>query len=72
MFLRRCVPMDGASACAFPPSSSRPSPAEAPSTVTNWKTVSILKLIERRYHLAPLGTRDADPKIGDLTSVFED
>jgi phospholipase C len=36
------------------------------------ETVSILKLIERRYHLAPLGMRDADPKIGDLTSVFED
>jgi phospholipase C len=36
------------------------------------ETVSILKLIERRYHLAPLGTRDADPKIADLTSVFED
>ena len=36
------------------------------------ETVSILKLIERRYHLAPLGTRDADPRIGDLTSVLAD
>jgi phospholipase C len=36
------------------------------------ETVSILKLIERRFHLAPLGTRDADPKIGDLSSVLAD
>jgi hypothetical protein len=36
------------------------------------ETVSILKLIERRFHLAPLGTRDADPKMGDLSSVLAD
>jgi hypothetical protein len=34
--------------------------------------VSILKLVERRHHLAPLGTRDADPKISDLTSVLKE
>jgi len=32
------------------------------------ETVSILKLIERRYHLAPLALRDADPAVDDLTS----
>jgi phospholipase C len=37
-----------------------------------YETVSILKLIERRFHLAPLSTRDADPKIGDLTRAFKD
>jgi phospholipase C len=37
-----------------------------------YETVSILKLIERRFQLAPLSTRDADPKIGDLTAAFED
>ena len=35
------------------------------------ETVSILKLIERRYHLAPLSTRDADPAVSDLTSAFD-
>jgi len=37
-----------------------------------YETVSILKLIERRYHLAPLGTRDADPKVNDLSTAFDD
>jgi len=37
-----------------------------------YETVSILKLIERRFNLAALSTRDADPKIGDLTAAFED
>jgi phospholipase C len=37
-----------------------------------YETVSILKLIERRFHLAPLSARDADPKIGDLTRAFKD
>jgi phospholipase C len=36
-----------------------------------YETVSILKLIERRFHLAPLAARDADPKISDLTTVLE-
>ena len=37
-----------------------------------YETVSILKLIERRFNLAPLSPRDADPKVGDLTAAFED
>ncbi len=37
-----------------------------------YETVSILKLIERRFHLAPLSTRDADPKLGDLSAALED
>jgi phospholipase C len=36
-----------------------------------YETVSILKLIERRFHLAPLAARDANPKISDLTTVLE-
>ncbi|HEX4645936.1 MAG TPA: alkaline phosphatase family protein [Verrucomicrobiae bacterium] len=35
-----------------------------------YETVSILKLIERRYHLAPLSDRDLNPNVSDLTSVF--
>jgi hypothetical protein len=37
---------------------------------TQYETVSILKLIERRFHLTPLSSRDADPKINDLTHVL--
>jgi phospholipase C len=37
---------------------------------TEYETVSILKLIERRFHLAPLSSRDADPNINDLTHVL--
>lgn len=37
-----------------------------------YETVSILKLIEKRFRLAPLATRDADPNISDLTSIFRD
>jgi hypothetical protein len=33
-----------------------------------YETVSILKLIERRFHLAPLSARDADPAVRDLTT----
>jgi hypothetical protein len=31
-----------------------------------------LKLIERRFHLAPLSARDADPKINDLTHTLSE
>ena len=37
---------------------------------TEYETVSILKLIERRFHLAALSPRDADPKINDLTHAL--
>jgi phospholipase C len=37
---------------------------------TEYETVSILKLIERRFHLAPLSSRDGDPKINDLTHAL--
>jgi phospholipase C len=37
---------------------------------TQYETVSILKLIERRWGLAPLSFRDANPAVGDLSSVF--
>jgi phospholipase C len=37
---------------------------------TEYETVSILKLIERRFHLAPLSSRDADPNIHDLTHAL--
>jgi phospholipase C len=37
---------------------------------TEYETVSILKLIERRFHLAPLSSRDANPKINDLTHAL--
>jgi phospholipase C len=36
-----------------------------------YETVSILKFIERRYHLAPLAARDADPAVSDLTPAFD-
>jgi phospholipase C len=39
---------------------------------TEYETVSILKLIERRFHLAPLSARDADPKINDLTHTLSE
>lgn len=35
-----------------------------------YETVSILKLIERRYKLAPLAARDADPAVSDLTTAL--
>ena len=35
-----------------------------------YETVSILKLIERRFRLAPLAARDANPAVSDLTTVF--
>lgn len=34
------------------------------------ETVSILKLIERRFNLAPLSPRDANPAVNDLSEVF--
>jgi phospholipase C len=37
---------------------------------TEYETVSILKLIERRFHLAPLSSRDLDPTINDLTHAL--
>jgi phospholipase C len=36
-----------------------------------YETVSILKLIERRFQLAPLAARDADPAVSDLTTALE-
>jgi acid phosphatase len=39
---------------------------------TEYETVSILKLIERRFDLAPLSARDADPKINDLTHTLSE
>jgi phospholipase C len=36
-----------------------------------YETVSILKLIERRFHLAPLAARDAQPAVSDLTTAFD-
>ncbi|HVH30535.1 MAG TPA: alkaline phosphatase family protein [bacterium] len=36
---------------------------------TPYDTASILALIERRWHLQPLGTRDA--AASDLTNAFE-
>jgi phospholipase C len=35
---------------------------------TEYETVSILKLIERRFNLAPLSARDSDPAVNDLTN----
>jgi len=35
---------------------------------TQYDTTSILATIEKRYNLAPLGTRDA--AVNDLSSVF--
>jgi phospholipase C len=35
-----------------------------------YETVSILKFIERRFRLAPLAARDANPNVNDLTSAF--
>jgi phospholipase C len=37
---------------------------------TEYETVSILKLIEHRFNLAPLTSRDADPTINDLTEAL--
>ena len=37
---------------------------------TEYETVSILKLIERRFELAPLSARDQDPEINDLTHAL--
>ena len=36
-----------------------------------YETVSILKLIEKRYGLAPLSARDANPAVSDLTSALK-
>jgi phospholipase C len=37
---------------------------------TEYETVSILKLIERRFNLAALAARDADPAVKDLTQAL--
>jgi phospholipase C len=37
---------------------------------TEYETVSILKLIERRFDLAPLALRDADPAVNDLSQAL--
>jgi len=37
---------------------------------TEYETVSILKVIERHFNLAPLSSRDADPNINDLTHAL--
>ena len=37
---------------------------------TEYETVSILKLIERRFNLAPLALRDADSAVNDLTHAL--
>ena len=37
---------------------------------TEYETVSILKLIERRFNLGPLSSRDGDPNINDLTNAL--
>lgn len=36
-----------------------------------YETVSILKLIERRFNLAPLSARDANPAVKDLTGALD-
>lgn len=38
---------------------------------TPYETVSVLKLIERRFSLAPLSPRDANPAVNDLTTAFQ-
>jgi acid phosphatase len=38
---------------------------------TEYETVSILKLIERRFHLAPLSARDSDSSVNDLTHALQ-
>jgi phospholipase C len=38
---------------------------------TQYETVSILKLIERRFSLAPLSSRDANPAVNDLTAALK-
>jgi phospholipase C len=35
-----------------------------------YETVSILKLLEFRFHLAPLAARDANPDVNDLVDAF--
>ena len=35
-----------------------------------YETVSILKLLEARFNLEPLSTRDADPAVNDLVDAF--
>jgi phospholipase C len=35
-----------------------------------YETVSILKLLEFRFNLAPLAQRDADPAVNDLVDAF--
>ena len=37
---------------------------------TEYETVSILKLIEKRFNLQPLGARDADPAVNDLSAAL--
>src|SRR5437660_12353 len=37
---------------------------------SEYETVSILKLLECRFHLAPLAARDADPAVNDLVDAF--
>jgi len=38
---------------------------------TQYETVSILKFIEKRFGLAPLSPRDANPAVNDLTNAFD-
>jgi hypothetical protein len=71
MCFRRCARTAGVLACAFPASLSHHLLAGAAIDSTEYETVSILKLIERRFNLAPLSSRDADPNINDLTHALD-
>jgi hypothetical protein len=55
---------------AFPASLSHYLLAEGAIDGTDCETVSILKLIERRFNIAPLSSGDADPNFNDLTHAL--
>src|SRR5262245_50326827 len=67
---RRYVMISGASAFRVPGIMISPFVRKGAIDNHEYETVSILKLIERRYHLAPLAARDADPAVSDLTTAF--
>ena len=70
MSFRRGERTAGVSVCAFPAIIISPFTKHGGIDNTKYETVSILKLIERRFHLAPLSSRDQDPAVNDLTHAL--
>jgi len=63
MLLRRCETTVGGTGVGVPTIVISPFARRSYIDQTEYETVSILKLLEFRFNLAPLTARDADPAV---------